>query len=214
VQCQRADGSFADQGGAAGAHGHVNEVIKPWMNSILSEAMVDYLERAGSDPIVEQAVIKCADWLMSVLLKDENGNYWPYEVAFGENDGPPYAHLHPTKTETKHPSGQVQLDYNARTFLWVSMRTGDPKYARAWRDTHERHYVRRGEMKSTYGNVKAPENFPWHEAHLWGARWTGAKLEVSPAMPTLLDTGREAMIELPDGRTARVRRSHDGVQVE
>lgn len=213
AQCQRPDGSFTDQGGATGAHGHLNEIVKPWMNSILSEAMVDYLERAPDDEAVAQAVIRCADWLLSVLQQDEDGLYWPYEVAFGENDGPPYAKVLPERPQTRHPAGEVQLDYNARTLLWVSRRTGDPRYARAWQQTYQRQYVRKGRLQSSYGQVKVPENFTWHEAHLWGATWERGELKLSP-MLELIEPDRSAVIELPDGRSVRVHRDGSGVAVE
>jgi hypothetical protein len=64
--------------------------------------------------------------------------------------------------------------------------------------------------ESTYGNTKIPDNFAWHEAHLWGARWDGEKVDFGP-MLDLLEIGREATIELPDGGTSRVRRSAGGV---
>ena len=137
VQCQHADGSFSDQGGATGAHGHLNEIIKPWMNSILSEVMVDYLERAGRDPAVEAALVRVADWLLTQLIEDEDGPYWPYQVAWGRNENDPTTVYHANGAVHPHPTGDVQLDYNARTLLWVSRFTGDPRYGRAW-PTHLR----------------------------------------------------------------------------
>ena len=84
IQCQRSDGSFADQGGANGAHGHLNQITKPWMNSILLEVLVDYLERAGRDLVLETALIKTSDWLLGALLEDEHGKYWPFQSAWGK----------------------------------------------------------------------------------------------------------------------------------
>jgi hypothetical protein len=108
----------------------------------------------------------------------------------------------------------MQLDYNARALLWVSRHTGDPKYAQAWQATYQRQWVkaqRAGSLySSTYGNVKGPDNFPWHEAHLWGARWDGDHVTFTPQLD-LLDLGREADIELPYGGTLRVRRTARGV---
>lgn len=217
AQCQRPNGSFADQGGTFGPHGHLNEIIKPWMNSILSEVFVDYLERAGSDPVVEACLVRTADWLLSVLLEDEDGTYWPYQVAWGKNIDDPTSKWAPDKPVRKHPTGDMQLDYNARTLLWVSHRTGDPRYARAWQATYRRQCVRIKRTNCTYhsvyGNVKIPDNFPWHEAHLWGARWDGKGVTFAP-MLDLLDLGREAVIELPFGGTARVTRTAAGVEVD
>jgi len=216
AQCRRPNGSFADQGGACGAHGHLNEIVKPWMNSILTEVFVDYLERAGGDPVVEACLVKTADWLLSVLLEDENGIYWPYQVAWGQNVDDPSSRWTPDQPPRTHPTGDVQLDYNARTLLWVSLRTGDPKYARAWQETYRRRLrlcAKTGKpYASTYGGVKIPDNFPWHEAHLWGARWEGERVVFTPQL-ALLDLGREAVIELPTGQSVRVRRTAEGVEV-
>ncbi len=212
AQCQRADGSHADQGGTAEAHGHSNEIIKPWMNSILSEVMVDYLERAPNDEVVAKAVVRCADWLLTMLQEDDNGLYWPYEAAWGENEGPPYAARLPDQPVVKHPSGDVQLDYNARTLLWATRLTGDPRYARGWQATFERTYERLGSLKSSYGQVKVPENFSWHEAHLWNARWRPDGIDLDPVLD-LLDVGRTAKLELPDGRTLTIERTSSGVTV-
>ena len=67
--------------------------------------------------------------------------------------------------------------------------------------------------ESVYGNTKIPDNFPWHEAHLWGARWDGEKVTLDP-MLELLEIGREATIELPSGETRRVRRTEEGIDTE
>ena len=215
AQCQRPNGSFGDQGGTFGSHGHLSEIIKPWMNSILSEVLVDYLERAGSDPVVEACLVRTADWLLSALLEDADGKYWPYQIAWGQNVDDPSSKWAPDQPVRKHPTGEMQLDYNARTLLWVSLRTGDPRYARGWQATYQRQCTKneraKGAYYSTYGNVKIPDNFPWHEAHLWGARWDGERVSFAP-MLDLLEVGREATIELPDGRTTRVRRTAKGVE--
>ena len=215
AQCQRENGSFTDQGGTYGPHAHLNEIVKPWMNSILSEVMVDYLERVEGDPVVEACLVETAGWLLSVLLKDDDGLYWPYQVAWGRNGEDPLSRWTPDKPPRLHPTGDMQLDYNARTLLWVSRYTGDPRYARAWQATCERRLricARTGQpYRSTYGNVKVPDNFPWHEAHLWGARWDGERVTFSP-MLDLLGIGCVATIELPDGRTLCVRRTKQGVE--
>jgi len=211
VECQRPDGSFADQGGTFGTHGHLNEIIKPWMNSILLETLVDYLERVASDPLVEQCAVRTADWLLSVMREDEDGPYWPYQVAWGENEEPPQLKWHPDQPRCKHPYGKAQLDYNARSLLWVTMRTGDAKYARAWMATFERCYVRKKPVERYAADRNVAENFPWHEAHLWGARLTKDGLELDPILD-LIEPGREAVIELPCG-SVRVRRTPAGAEI-
>ncbi|MHB0934983.1 MAG: hypothetical protein ACYDCO_05580 [Armatimonadota bacterium] len=216
AQCQRPEGSFADQGGTYGPHGHLNEIIKPWMSSILAETLMEYLARAGSDPAVEQCLVRNADWLLSVLLEDEDGAYWPYQVAWGRNEFDPTTKWAPGQPQRPHPVGDVQLDFNARTLLWVSLRTGDPRYARAWQATYQRRvclHARDGKpYSSTYGHVKIADNFPWHETHLWGAHWDGRCVTYAPQL-NLLGIGREATIELPTGGSQRVRRTESGIEI-
>jgi hypothetical protein len=183
------------------------------MNSILSEVLVDYLERAGSDAVIEAALVRTADWLLSALREDKDGSYWPYQMAWGRNESDPTVKWRKDQSQARHPVGEQGLDYNARTLLWVSLRTGDPKYARAWQATSRRWYEKLNKDTSTYGAVKVPDNLPWHEAHLWGARWDGGKLTLAPVLD-LLEAGREATIELPDGKTMRARRTDTGVELE
>jgi len=215
AECRRPDGSFTDQGATYGAHAHLSEIVKPWMNSILTEVFVDYLERAGNDQTVEASLLKTADWLLSMLLEDTDGLYWPYQVAWGRNVEDPSSRWSPDNPPRVHPTGDMQLDYNARTLLWVSLRTGDPQYARAWQATYQRRLAicaRTGATyASTYGDVKVPDNFPWHEAHLWGAHWDGARVTFAPRLD-LLEEGREATVELPDGQSLRVRRTAEGIE--
>lgn len=217
AQCQRPNGSFTDQGGTYGPHAHLSEIVKPWMNSILAEVMVEYLERVDRDSVVEASVVKTAEWLLSVLLEDADGLYWPYQVAWGRNVEDPLSRWTPDKPPRLHPTGDMQLDYNARTLLWVSRHTGDSRYARAWQATYERRMricTRTGQpYRSTYGGVKVPDNFPWHEAHLWGARWDGDKVAFAPLLD-LLELGREGIIELPDGRSQRVRCMASGIAAD
>lgn len=213
AQCQRPDGSYGDQGGAYGAHSQSPEIIKPWMASILTEALVDYLERAGSDPMLEQAILACADWLMSQLLHDADGAYWPYEVAWGRNEEPPYLKFQKDRPKQTHPAGEMQLDYAARILLWVSRKTGDPRYANAWRETYTRNYLIKQGFNTVYAGSKAIEDIPWHQAHLWNARWEDGKLTLDPLL-VLLQSGQEAEIELPNGNHVRVCRTTDGVTLD
>ena len=76
-----------------------------------------------------------------------------------KNVNDPSAIYDPGRKEIEHPVGIRQLDYNARALLWVSRLTDDPKYARAWQATFQRHYVKLRRMDSPFGNVKVPEKF-------------------------------------------------------
>jgi len=211
--CQRKNGSFADQAGTYGSHASTNEIIKPWMNSILAEALVDYLERAGDDPTVEQIVIRTANWLLSVLIEDEYGAYWPYQVAWGDNEESPIARWYDGDRDWKHPCGEGQLEYNARTLLWVSRRTGHPKYARAYLKTFRRYYQNGKQSPNFSAGSKIPEDFPWHDAHVWNARWTKEGLKLDPALD-LIELGDEGTIQLPWGATVMARRTASGVEID
>lgn len=210
AQTQYADGSFGDQGGATGSHSQSPEIIKPWMNAILTEAIVDYLERAGDDPMLERAILDCADWLMRQVLHDDDGTYWPYEVAWGKNEEPPYLRFYKNQPRQKHPAGEMQLDYLARVLLWASRKTGDPRYAQTWRESYGRAYLVKQQFRQVYSSSKILEDIPWHQAHLWNARWENDAVHLNPALD-LLQPGQEAEIELPDGARLRARRTDEGV---
>ncbi|MHB9109120.1 MAG: hypothetical protein ACYDCO_18865 [Armatimonadota bacterium] len=212
AQCQYADGSFGDQGGATGAHSQSPEIIKPWMNALLSEAIVDYLERAGDDPMLERTILDCADWLMSQLLHDEDGAYWPYEVAWGKNEEPPYQRFYKDRPRQTHPAGEMQLDYLARVLLWVSRKTGDPRYAQAWQESYRRAYLVKQNFHQVYSSSKVLEDVPWHQAHLWNARWENGAVRLNPVLD-LLQPGQAAEIEQPDGSRTYVRRTETGVEL-
>ena len=220
--CQYPDGHFTDQGGACGTHGHLNLIVKPWMNSILSEALVDYLERVPDDEPVARTVLRCADWILGKQLTDADGKYWAYEYAWGDNDHPPYSKYNPEKPPQRHPSGEMQLDYLGRILLWASHKTGDPKYARAWQESVERYYRKKALSNSAHGWTKTVENMTWHESHLWNARWDAAKaagtldtlagLTIAP-ITQLLGDRREAQIDLPTGGRAVVRYENDKAMI-
>jgi hypothetical protein len=170
------NGAFADQGGTAGFHGNVNAVVKPWMNCIMAEAMLDFLERSD-DSLIEAAVLRIAQWLAVAALKDENGEVsWAYKYRHGENDVLPWApeHRFPLGRGTRGP-----YPYVLRPLLFATRRTGDPLFVDlCFRNL--RKDPRPGWDMDQTANKKV-EQTSWFETHLWDARWQDGALSLSPA---------------------------------
>jgi hypothetical protein len=202
AQRQREDGSFADQGGTIGLHATVNEIIKPWMNSIMSEAMLDFLERA-SDPVIEAAFLRLARWFVSAAISDDKGRVsWACKYRHGDNEGeptipgsffpvtnpmaPPLPGSAPVpnvnrppkkRSERKGKGGSGAKMY--RPLLLAAMRTGDPAFV----DLCLRNLLYGSDG---YGGIdqsanKCIEQGSWFDSHLWNARWLDGALVIRPA---------------------------------
>lgn len=197
VQCQRADGSYTDQGGPAGVHAAGNMVLKPWMNFMVLEPLMDWLERHPDDPEIEQATRRIFDWQMAQLARDENGVlYWPYEVGWGDNERPPQ------EPEATYPRGHIGFWYPARAMLFAARRFGDPRYLEAWEEVYagriaagavER--IRRGAGDHTAN--KAIESVLWHQLRRWNARWIDGALVADPYV--LPGERLHATVHTPEG---------------
>mgnify|MGYP001607536081 CR=1 FL=1 len=197
---QRPDGAFTDQGGTVGIHGGVNDVIKPWMNSVMAEAFCDFLERAHDDAI-EQALLKLARWFRAAALTDDGGNvYWAYKYRHGENEGEPrtpgsrfpdLAAEHkgddPWHGRNPETSDAPRLSV-FRPLLMASRLTGDLSYV----ELCLKNLGRRG---GGYHGIdqsanKCVEQGSWFDSHLWLGTWTSRGLETNP-------------LPLPEGRCLR-----------
>lgn len=196
AQRQREDGSFADQGGTIGLHATVNEVIKPWMNSIMSEAMLDFLDRA-SDPVVEAAFLRLAHWFVTVAIPDARGRVsWAYKYRHGENEGEPSipGSVFPTITPgaarvpsaVRVPKRQSERKGKGssgaklfRPLLVATLRTGDP----AFLDLCLRNLLFDSDGYSGIDQSanKCIEQGSWFDSHLWNASWADGALSVRPA---------------------------------
>jgi len=210
VAVQRPEGCFADQGGCYGAHGHLSQIIKPWMGCILTHAVCEFVDVAGPNQVLESAVKRYADWLLSVQTQDKDGKYWPYEIAWGENDEPPFYRYTPDAPRQKHPAGEMHLDYMARIMLFVSTRTdGDARYIKAWEAAYQRNFVVKNSNSSVYSGSRTIEDCMWHEAHLWNAKLVDGRLAFS-ADSRLIEQGREATIGLPNGDSIKVKMTSAG----
>ncbi len=188
---QRPDGAFADQGGTVGSHAAVNEILKPWMNSIMAEALLDYLEHREDDAIAF-AALGIADWLRTAAIEDEDGVSWAYKYRHGENETAPY------NPDITFPQGKGGIRYNIlRPLLAAALSTGDATYT----DLCLRH-LDAVEDRSSPGMDqsanKCIEMGSWFDARLWHAAWDDDELVLQPAP---FPAGRElsAVIPTPQG---------------
>lgn len=197
VQCRRPDGSYTDQGGPAGVHAAGNMVLKPWMNFMVLEPMMDWLERHPDDREIEAAARRICDWQMAQLARDDNGMlYWPYEVGWGDNERPPQA------PEDTYPRGRISFWYPARAMLFAARHFGDQRYLEAWEQVYAGliasgavEHIRRGAGDHTAN--KAIECVLWHQLRRWDARWIDGELVVNPY--TLPGERLRATIVTPEG---------------
>lgn len=196
VQCQRADGCYSDQGGPGGAHAAGNMVLKPWMNFMVLEPMMDWLERHAEDEEVAAAARRIFDWQMEHLLRDEEGRlYWPYQVAWGDNEGMP------GQEGSRNPIGRLAFWYPARAMLFAARYFDEPAYLEAWEDVM-RGMFESGALDSLkrggdhYAN-KAIECVIWHQLRRWNAQWIDGQLAADPYV--LAGEDGTATIETPEG---------------
>jgi hypothetical protein len=196
VQCQREEGAYTDQGGPGGAHAAGNMILKPWMNFMVLEPMIDWLQRHPEDEQIAETAHRIFDWQMQQLFRNEDGHlYWPYEVEWGDNPGLP-------KLEgSTHPHGHFRFWYPARAMLFAARRFGEPRYLEAWEE------VMAGRMEAgaleqlrsggDHHANKAIESVLWHQIRRWNARWVNGQLVADPM--TLPGEDLSAVIETPEG---------------
>ncbi|MBD3292332.1 MAG: hypothetical protein GF393_05375 [Armatimonadia bacterium] len=196
IQCQREEGAYTDQGGPGGAHAAGNMILKPWMNFMVLEPMIDWLERHPEDEEVTATARRIFDWQMAHLYRDEDDRlYWPYQVKWGDNPGMP------GNPDSSHPYGHFPFWYPARAMLFAARRFGDPRYLEAWEE------VMRGRLESgaldslraggDHHANKAIESVLWHQLRRWNARWINGQLVADPF--TLPGEDLRAIIETPEG---------------
>lgn len=188
--CQRADGAFTDQGGTVGLHAMVNEIVKPWMNSIMAEAMADFLDRAGDD-VVRESFLRAARWLADAALRDPDGNvYWGYKYRHGENAAdprspavpfPPVTGRLPVQPRTKGDNPEIHDGPRAsllRILATAARLTGEAQYT-------ELCFGTLGTPGGGYHGIdqsanKCIEQSAWFDSHLLAAAWTGEGIAVDP----------------------------------
>lgn len=194
--CQREDGSYTDQGGPGGSHAAGNMVLKPWMNFMVLEPMMDWLERHPEDDEVAAAAERIFEWQMKQIVRDEEGvPYFPYEVGWGDNDCSP-------QTGQPHPTGRSEFWYPARAMLFAARRFGEPRYLQAWEEVYAGRLAAGAVEKVRAGGGdhmanKVIECVTWHQLRRWNARWVNGELVADPI--SLPGEGLRAVIETPEG---------------
>ncbi len=197
IQCQRPEGAYTDQGGPAGVHAAGNMILKPWMNFMVLEPMMDWLERHPEDEEVAAAAKRIFDWELEQIVRDEQGvPYWPYEVAWGDNPGLPLSE------GSVHPHGRSEFWYPARAMLFAARRFGDPRYLAAWEEIYAARLAA-GQVERIRRSAgdhmanKAIECVIWHQIRRWNARWINGELVADPYV--LPGERLHATIETPAG---------------
>ena len=179
IQCIRPEGAYTDQGGPAGVHAAGNMILKPWMNFMVLEPMMDWLERHPEDEEIAATARRIFDWQLQQIVRDESGvPYFPYEVAWGDNDGSP-------QSGRPHPYGRMEFWYPARALLFATRRWGDPAFLAAWEEIYAGRMagdtvarIRRSAGDHTAN--KAVECAAWHQLRRWNARWINGELVADP----------------------------------
>jgi len=198
MQCQRPEGAYTDQGGPAGVHAAGNMILKPWMNFMVLEPMMDWLERHPEDEEVAAAARRIFGWQMQQIARDEEGvPYWPYEVWWGDNAGLPLAE------GSVHPHGRSEFWYPARAMLFAARRFGEPSFLRAWEEVYAgrvaggalEERIRHG--AGDHMANKAIECVLWHQLRRWNARWVNGELVADPC--ALPGERLHATVLTPDG---------------
>jgi len=203
VSTQLPDGSFADQGSTVGIHAAMNLIVKPWMGCIATEAMIDYLAW-HDDEAIEQSALKYCQWLLDSRFEDERGKHWTYQVSHACTrttygfDGTPRPLGH----------GRWHVEYLAKLMGWAAIRTGDPAFYEAWRQSYEP----QAESPSLWDHNanKILTNLTWLRSQLWRATLSDDGVLCSPRKDIASDLG-QALIASPKGT---IRFSADGKQLE
>lgn len=193
---RREDGSFSDQGGTVGVHGTVNEVVKPWMNSIMMEAMLDFLA-VEDDALLEECVLGVADWLVAAAFEREDDNgvsyvTWAYKYRHGENESAPY------NPEIVYPQGGKGVKVNLyRALLHAAVTRRDAAYLEpVLRNLDCTSESEGGGIDQ--GANKRIENGILVDAVLFGANWEAGALRLRPA-PLLEGRAVAGRVETPVG---------------
>jgi len=151
---QRPDGDMGQEAGI-GLYGECNNVGGHWPTAGLNfEVMVEYLLRAGSDPVVEDMMRKVADW--TVERQGEDGSWrggYPLITA-----------------------------YVVKNLLCAGLLLREPRYFKAIKRT-VRWFLAARQSFGTHAYTVL-KNFPFYEAFIWGAQLTedGVQLEPLPIL--------------------------------
>jgi len=185
IQCQRPDGSYADQGGTVGGCGGAcNEVIKVWMAMLANDAFVDYLLRCPDDTVVLEAVRRTGEFVLKAQIEKDGKYYWAYQYAYGDNPGDPREmRVKPTDFQ-RHPIGCRLPAEEARFLTYLTERTGDARYIEAWQRFHDTHGKAgaRWPDSAGYTSNKVVQHIPYLQSHKWAARLGDGVVRIRPLL--------------------------------
>ncbi len=197
IACQLPDGSFADQGDTTGIHAAMNLIVKPWMGSIATEAMIDY-HRWTDDPEVERAALKFARWLLTCRVEGEQGKHWVYQVSYAGKDvgyrmgGKPY----------DLSRSRWHVEYLAKILAWAAMQTGEAAFYDAWFEAYAPHAEEPDDWD--HGANKVLTNLPWQRQYLW-AVLPSARGPLALSQTHLASDLEAATVSTPAGRQVITR---------
>lgn len=184
IACQRPDGSYADQGGAVGAGGAANEIIKVWMSALADDPIVDYLERRPEDRALSDALVRSGEFLLDAQIEKDGKYYWAYQEAYGDNPvNPRQAESDPPK-RSAYPSGKRVAGYKARILTFLTSRTGDPRYLAAWEKFYDTHWALGEKMPGGHTKMatKTVQGVLYAQAHRWNARIEKGCVRIRPLL--------------------------------
>jgi hypothetical protein len=197
IACRRPEGCYSDQAGPGGVHAAGNMVLKPWMNEMVMEPMLDWLERHPEDREVAETVHVICEWILAQFIREGEEAYWPYESGWGDNPG------HPGSPGSTHPWNRFNLGYPARPMLLASRLFDDPRYLQAWEDNfhwlggYDPQRATQIPRGGDHSANKFAECLTWHQMARWQARWVEGQVQVDPYC--LPGERCEAMVYGPEG---------------
>lgn len=126
AESQKPDGSFGDQAGGAGIHQYSAYVTKPWMASLATMGVIDYLDMYADDRL-QRCIIRTADWLKTVAWTRPDGGFgWSYQVDY---DGQSEYFCPINQKQVELPSEGLWLqDGIGRLMTYATDVTGDTSY--------------------------------------------------------------------------------------
>lgn len=209
IQCQQADGSYRDQGSGTGIHGGSHMPVKPWMASLATDSIIDYLDRVGSDPDLEKSFMKYIGFIMKSAFQRDGKWWWPYQVRWGEATYDPWLEFRQPESKGILPGANTMTHgHKARALNVATRRTGDARYFDAWVRFCDGNWMVTEPGGDYHSFAKTLQHLPYAQAHAWNARWRNGALCISP-VPSKERRELQGTISTPMGPvTLRLRQVH------
>lgn len=171
---QRENGSFGDQGGGAGIHQWAGYISKPWMGLLAINGLIDYLQVFPGQQPLQDAVIRFADWMMTVRRESGGSLGWPYQHDY---NGTNRHFTVQTGEWTELPGeGHWYMDSIARLMTFATLVSGESRYFEAWEETRATSKFENGD----HSTAATLQFMPWVQAKLWNARLTENGVSIAP----------------------------------